>query len=641
VSVTDAVDRTARAVDAAAAHVQRIHLGFLLFCAYLGVTLASVTHEDLLRDTSLRLPVLAVQLSAVAFYSAIPVLLLILHIHLMLQLHLLSRKIFLQSDTLRDDHTAEQTAVWMRYQYPLAHVLGSRAYGRPIRWLAYGYVWLTLLLAPAVLLLWCQISFLPYHSWFMTWLQRITLCCDLAIAWVLWPTVTSRSGKWRLWEGDGKSVGRSILVGVGILFTCMAAFIAFVLAVNPGEPLEKISLILGLTTPMDETPITPRKYTADWMFYRHLHLPHRTLVREQATSALALTCDRRTAADDRAWRRSIEGLDLQRRDFRGANFFESTLINADLRRTHLNRAWITNGRLQGSDLRWADLIDAKMEWARFDDAVLEGAHLNRTTLERAILRRAMLAETVLRSATLANVDLRGAILDNADLRAVDLKGANLEGARLHGAHLEGAVLQGARMEYADLRNAHLDGADVRGASVWETSLAGASVALADFRGINQSLPPPERTRELTDLLLNQDSEQLPWWRTEPADRLRSNMQISNPEPLITAGVAGSGAVCDGGGGFPGCIEITKDDEGDKQLDTYGKRLGRQLAVLARDDDVVFGVARRIGEESEVDLATLLARALLADPDRGILGRLNVGQRGKMHTLAERRHPRDP
>ena len=65
--------------------------------------------------------------------------------------------------------------------------LRESAFGRLLR----GIAWITLVVAPVLLLLTIQIQFLPYHSSFVAWTQRIALLFDLMLVWWLWRKVLS------------------------------------------------------------------------------------------------------------------------------------------------------------------------------------------------------------------------------------------------------------------------------------------------------------------------------------------------------------------------------------------------------------------------------------------------------------------
>ena len=86
-------ERLTKAVSEAAGVVSRLYAGHILFAAYLGVSFWSTTHEQLLRGSLLKLPVLDVELPMGPFYVVGPALLVVLHVVLPVNLYLLSRPI--------------------------------------------------------------------------------------------------------------------------------------------------------------------------------------------------------------------------------------------------------------------------------------------------------------------------------------------------------------------------------------------------------------------------------------------------------------------------------------------------------------------------------------------------------------------
>lgn len=169
----------------------------------------------------------------------------------------------------------------------------------------------------------------------------------------------------------------------------------------------------------------------------------------------------------------LEGLDLRGADWRGVNLAKATLRDVNLAQSDLR--WVdftganftytpvvehtyrTDGRvgcpqdgrpeqakcLYGSDLRLADLREARMVGVGLEKAHLEGAKLMGTDLRGARLRGALLEQADLRDARLIGADLREADLTGADLNRTDLRGADLRGARLDVDRIKGAKLHGA------------------------------------------------------------------------------------------------------------------------------------------------------------------------------------------------------
>lgn len=127
-------------------------------------------------------------------------------------------------------------------------------------------------------------------------------------------------------------------------------------------------------------------------------------------------------------------LDLHETDLRGANLFQARLIRADLSAADLSGANLTEASLIRADLSGADL-----SWADFNGAQLTGADLS-----GAVLRGAKMGGAFLTDARLLQANLTQAKLDGADLRRADLTGADLNGAELGEADLSGADLSSAR-----------------------------------------------------------------------------------------------------------------------------------------------------------------------------------------------------
>lgn len=77
----------------ATAHTARtLWIFFLTLMAYLLVSLASVTHVDLLLNKPLRLPILQVDIGLKGFFSFAPAILIIIHFGLLIQFVMLARK---------------------------------------------------------------------------------------------------------------------------------------------------------------------------------------------------------------------------------------------------------------------------------------------------------------------------------------------------------------------------------------------------------------------------------------------------------------------------------------------------------------------------------------------------------------------
>lgn len=108
----------------------------------------------------------------------------------------------------------------------------------------------------------------------------------------------------------------------------------------------------------------------------------------------------------------------------------------DAARRARSEGWLSDGSLQGADLKKA----------RLRGADLSGADLRRVDLRFADLR----------DVSLSHADLRGALLTGANLTDADLRWANLTGAQLRWAQLQGVSVDGILAKNADFKFAAVD-----------------------------------------------------------------------------------------------------------------------------------------------------------------------------------------
>jgi uncharacterized protein YjbI with pentapeptide repeats len=154
-------------------------------------------------------------------------------------------------------------------------------------------------------------------------------------------------------------------------------------------------------------------------------------------------------------------LNLSRTDLRGADLLQARLPRADLRGTQLQGADLGNAQLPRADLRGAHLAGAGLRRAQLTAADLRGAHLQGAKLAEAQLAGANLVEAQLPRADLRSAQLTGADLYKAQLPRADLRGAQLTNGDLRGAQLQGANLVGAQLTGADLRGAQVNASQLR------------------------------------------------------------------------------------------------------------------------------------------------------------------------------------
>ena len=194
----DDLEAIKKAVDDAAAVGGGLWLSYLFVLFYLAVAAGAVTHEDLFFERSVKLPFLGVDLPLLAFFFLAPILFIVVHAYTLVHLVFLTEKAKRYHQALHDpkrevDGAARENLQW---QLPSNIFIQFLAGPPKLRASAFGWLlraigWVTLVIAPILLLILMQVQFLPFHSSSITWTQRIALVVDLALIWWLWGRILS------------------------------------------------------------------------------------------------------------------------------------------------------------------------------------------------------------------------------------------------------------------------------------------------------------------------------------------------------------------------------------------------------------------------------------------------------------------
>ncbi|MGH6900086.1 MAG: pentapeptide repeat-containing protein [Geminicoccaceae bacterium] len=536
------IDKLQAAASTASAHARNVYVTFLLFGLYLAIIFGSTTHEQLLRESPVTLPLLNVGLPLVGFYWVAPALLVLLHLNLLIQLYLLSQKLHRLDRAIRLVGDVEQADEQRAQLYPFTFsqmLIGwqREALMRSLIWLM---VWLTVFVLPVVLLLAGQVRFLPYHDAWTTMWHRFLVAADVLLVLNFWRPIRHPKDRpltyplrW-LWH---QMKVLPLTLGALALSILVFTFPGDPETLDPGSDLAPAKAVSGLWQeekddfgdPMDEwlLAVAPESLVARggghpilrptrYLFSRLPFLQRNLVVQE---TNLVVSWPTRAQIDqhgeDLAWQNFGAPPILSGRDLRYADLTRSILV-----RGNFDEANLQGASLWGANLQGAFLLNANLQSARLNDANLQGA-----LLAGAKLQGADLSAANLQGATLWNVNLQGADFAVANLQGVSLWGGNLQGARLIGAdlqgaalanaNLQGAVLWGANLQGAErggfkfqggvvfdadflgtdfpsaanLPSANLQGADLRGAHLWRASLedggnSGDRWGLVDLRGVD-------------------------------------------------------------------------------------------------------------------------------------------------------------
>ncbi len=615
-SLLEAVNKSSRTANTA-------WLIFLAVMAYLVVTVATITHKDLLLNSDIALPILQVKIGLTRFFLFAPILLLLLHLGLLGQLALLARKTLEFADALRMLETTDLRTHPLRLEldnFFFVQAIAGPERSRVVSAFLNSMSWLTLVILPVLILLHVQVAFLPFHDVTITWAHRLMVLADVGLllligVFLMRPEVSFFSAFWRI----GMHNPGSLVFGVALL--AAAAFFALVVATIPAGRDDRFALF------------TATDGALFGIFPRNLDVADADLVVDKDVAPGEPSVSLR-GRDLRFAR--LDRTDLHQADMTGANLDGASLAGADLRHIWLQcgdinellladnreaarcasarganfaKARLTDARMAGLDLRGARLEEARLDGAELTHGLMAGANFSRARLERADLSGgASLQGANFLLAGLQGADLAGAKLQMADFSGASMQGAglsltSLDGAKLRDADLEGANLQMARLYGADMRGAKLQAADMAGAVIWRTTPPGGDgVALADLANVVMAAPSQDHMGRLKAAVTGLENGPL-------RVRLASLM-----EPLNDSGPNDAWASSADGQTWAGLLRASEA----AMAESYKARLTEYLVRLMcrsrfGDGAVATGVARRaMAQGFKGDMGSVYDRLKAAD-----------------------------
>ncbi len=473
VAKAEAVEETLRSANDASRQARNMWLGFLGLLSYLVVTLASVTHKDLLLNSAVNLPIVGVELPLFSFFLFGPFLLVLFHFGLLMQHVTLSQKLaafdsaiteFYRTSRKQNINQEEKAQVHPARLRLIGYAISQYVSGPPNSWVVkcaqWLMGWLTIIILPLVILLYFQIQFLPYDSHLVTGLHRLTIILDLVMLILLGVLIDypTRSIKEAFVFNLKQRIPRFVVVALGVAATLL---LTICIATIPDGSIEKFlvryNLLViersGLKFFWPTAYLEPVNCEAVSWFSRNLIVKDTDLVPDKNSEPDEPSHSLR----NRDLRYScLNRSDLHRVDLTEANLTGSSLVETRLRKALLERTNLANADLSKADLRQAILRDAnlpvaKMRGARLQDAdlvraKLPGSDLTDAGLQGSNLTQSFIAGAIFRLANLRGADLRSVMAQAADFGGANLQGANLVGASLHGAYLSGADLKGADLQ---------------------------------------------------------------------------------------------------------------------------------------------------------------------------------------------------
>ena len=221
-------------------------LAFLVLLTYVAVTLASVSHKNLLLNSPVRLPIINADIPLVGFFQYAPALLLLVYLSLLVQHVILARKYRKFTDAIAPcemETGTEHPARDRVHSYVFSQILAGPKPNRITKFMMMLIVYVTFSILPIATLLYFQIKFLPYHEVSITYWHRIAVILGFAMLILLTPIMQHAPPKRRwdvrvgpqaeAWEASGTQV---LLV---LLLLPLVAGFSWLIATVPDEWIDR------------------------------------------------------------------------------------------------------------------------------------------------------------------------------------------------------------------------------------------------------------------------------------------------------------------------------------------------------------------------------------------------------------------
>ena len=502
----DTAGQLLQAVNSGAAVVRPLFTTYLVFALYVAIIVASTTDEDLLKGSTVKLPLLDANISIVGFYVTAPLFLVLLHLWMLLHFSLICEN--LHSFIRETRHLPEAKYSLLRQRldnFTLLHAITHEERHTFREFLVFINA-LVLGAIPLAGLLMVQARFIAYHDEYITWWHRFLILADIALISYFWPIVMKgqehgvnawlkRSSyalflSWNLglarftyrylhslWLKVARLPGRpnelnqqSNAFGFPIL--ALPAFVSLFMLCFPDEGIDVF--LYGVPRPEGE-PTIPYPGGIRW-------LAEKTSLQMQPALPIVVY-DSGT----------VVGIPFVRRYLDVANLVlvkgkVDSALGERLRRSDPAAiALIEPLNLSGRNLSFANLSGvvmprAVLENADLTGAIFERAHLEGANLEQVSARDAWFVGTSMLGASLKSASLIGAAIVKADLRLVSLEHADARMTFWREANVAGAILDHANLAGAVLAKSNLSGSSAR-----RLKLTAARMSEVDFPAIDPAL----------------------------------------------------------------------------------------------------------------------------------------------------------
>lgn len=448
---------------------------FLIFMFYILIIVVSTSDSQILLPYStVKLPLLSVNLPLIEFYLFVPFLVVMMHFNLLFNWIQHSRKSHVYQEIEQDKNNSTV------YPFILNFIISkSSSQLRPFLKIL---IWILIYLFPLTLLFFIQWQFSAYHSFLMTLWHFIVLILDvflLAFAWhqIFNPHIYLDDEEEDVLEENPKkspSKFRTIFKQAKLSFW---SYFVIILGVYHLTLLS----IFKLTDGSSVAHLLPQ-----------LNVSGKTLIESPPSDEIIQRFLALGKTKTEAYCEYASGINLSGRDLRYCNFSGTYLVNVNLNNANLRGANFTEANLHGGNLSNADLSNTQFAYTSMHFVVMENNLMSGMAMKNADLSNAQLIDLdlsqynlsgcTLNGTTLKNVNLNKAQIQNSDINLAYLSNCKLNACKLKNSRLNGTQFKNnCQLLATDLENAELRGAVFHNAKLTASNLAKAKLEGAVFK----------------------------------------------------------------------------------------------------------------------------------------------------------------
>jgi len=419
--------------------VRHLFFFYLAWLIYVLVLVLSTTDKMLLlANEGLKLPIVDLNVPLIGFYIVIPLFVIAIHIHLLINLESHQNKLLKWQQAWGGSIAREKIHLLL---FNLSTLDGESSLKYWIN-LASSIFYVYLGPLTLAIIFW---RFADYQSGYISIWHLLMLLIDICfVIRVNQAFINNASDSSQLQNGWIK------IVAWGFITLVMTLKIIAVTWVDFTEDNAFASQSKLVDSKYEKFVKTPFCYITHWLhidfldcfgitnniFWKiipHISIPpgEKLLPLEYKPSALETSAISKEDPELSHFNHRDVSIELSGRSLRMAFLGSAVLPNVGLTNARLQGATLVLALLENSDLKYAGLQNANLQLSHLEDADLHGSYLQNADLANA---------------SLIKTRLTNADLENAKLEDVKWAGAYLLGAKLNKADLEKALSQGAVLE---------------------------------------------------------------------------------------------------------------------------------------------------------------------------------------------------